>query len=270
MRRLLAAVNGRRRLLQALLANLLAPAMAARAAPTPLDEIGRRDVRVGGTLLTLVISERHPGGLRFVSLHENERTAVVAARGVLRGHAGRLIELRSRGTRLVTFRIGRTPHAFDPNRIFTDAGLEKTLRRYGSWSRAAQEAVTALRDAVLAAVAETPERPVVALHNNGAGTYSIEQYRPGGSHAADAADVALNPARQPDDFFLVTTPALFATLKDAGFNVVLQSERPTDDGSLSVWFQRESRPYINVEARHGRTEEQQRMLQAVVGLTTAR
>jgi hypothetical protein len=266
MRGLLAAVNGRRRLLQALLGGLFVPAAAARAALPALDEVARREVLVGDTVVTLVTSERHPGGLRFVSLHENERTAVVAARAVLQQHAGRLIELRSRRTRLVTFRIGGTPHVFDPNRIFTDVGLEKTLRRYSVWSRDAQAAVTVLRDAVLETFADARDRPVVALHNNGAGTYSINQYRRRGSHETDAADVAVNAARQPDEFFLVTTQALFAALRDAGFNVVLQSDRPTDDGSLSVWFQREARPYVNVEARHGRTAEQVRMLQAIVEL----
>ena len=260
-------MNGRRRLLQALLANALAPpAPGVHAAKPALTEVRRREVRLGDTPVMLVESERQPGGLRFVSVHENERTAVVAARRVLQWNAGRLIELRSRGQRLVTFWIGRSPHVFDPNRMFTDVGLEATLRRHGSHTRAAHDAVVVLRNAVLETLADRPQQPVVALHNNGAGAYSIQQYLPGGAHVSDASEVAVVPERAPDDFFLVTTLALFATLKGARFNVVLQASEPRDDGSLSVWFQHAKRPYINVEARHGRDAEQERMLQAIVDL----
>ena len=49
----------------------------------------------------------------------------------------------------------------------------------------------------------------------------------------------------------------------------LQSEHPADDGSLAVWFQQQSRAYVNVEALHGHAQEQQRMLAAVAELTHA-
>ena len=256
-------MNARRRLLQALLAGFAMPRVAAPAS-RELREVTRHPVVLGRTIVHLVVTEREAGGLSFVSMHENERTAITAARQLLDQHPGRLLELRSRGQRLVTFWLGATPHVLDPNRMFTDTGIENTLRRYGSYSRAAHGAVAGLRDAFLSLLPPQHDRPVVALHNNAARSYSVDQYRPGGVHGPDAEAIAVQPHRESDAFFLVTTARLFEPLRAAGFSVVLQGEASTDDGSLSVWCQRHGRPYINVEVRHGRLEEQRRMLQAVI------
>ena len=215
-----------------------------------------------------------PPGLRYVNLHEDEQTSVEAAAALLQRWPGTLIELRAGGGRLVTFRAGWRPYAFDPNRIFTDAGLRATLRQHGSDTSMARAAVQGLRDALLALLADATvarndvDAPVVALHNNGAGRYSVQAYASGGAHARDAQDVAVNPSLSPQDFFLVTRRKLFDGLRARGFNVVLQSEHPADDGSLAVWFQQQGRAYVNVEALHGHAEEQQRMLAAVADLTT--
>ena len=39
---------------------------------------------------------------------------------------------------------------------------------------------------------------------------------------------------------------------------------PLDDGSLSVWFQRQHRPYVNVEALSNHRGVQRAMLDAIV------
>jgi hypothetical protein len=258
-------VNGRRRLLGALLGGLIARPRRVAAA-VDAHVVQRQEVWLGRTSVQLVVSEREPGGLTFVSLHENERTAVQAARQLIDHHPGRLVELRSRGARLVTFWLGATPHVFDPNRIFTEVGIEKTLRHYGSFSRPAQSAIGPLREAILALLPTRREQPLVAVHNNQEGAYSIAQYRSGGPYSADAEVVVEAPGRSPGDFFLVTNRSWFERLRQAGFSVVLQSRTPTDDGSLSVWCQQRDQPYVNVEARYGVLEEQHRMLQSVADL----
>ena len=258
-------MNGRRRLLGVLLGGLIArPRRAAAAADVHV--VQRQEVRVGRTSLQLVVSEREPGGLTYVSLHENERTAVQATRQLIDHQPGRLVELRSRGARLVTVWFGTTPHVFDPNRIFTDVGVEKTLRHYGSYSREVQSAIGPLRQAILAWLPTGGAQPLIAVHNNRAGTYSIAQYRAGGAYSTDAELVFEAPGHSPGDFFLVTDRSWFERLRQASFSVVLQSRMPTDDGSLSVWFQQRGLPYVNVEARFGVVEEQYRMLRAVTDL----
>jgi hypothetical protein len=176
-----------------------------------------------------------------------------------------LIELRSRGRRYVTFRHGLRPYAFDPNRIFTQVGTERTLSRYQSLTATAKAAVSHLRDAVLGLLEHPADALVVALHNN-SGRYSIRQYQAGGIRSGDAQAVSISRDYAPEDFFVVTRSSLFDALSSRGFNAVWQVEEPADDGSLSVWFQRQRRAYINVEAHHGHMQEQQRMLSAVAEL----
>lgn len=286
MQRLWQGLNGWRRLLQEAATaprRAVATGSAGQAperADSPSHAIRLGDVEVHlrvrhGPLMALPPGSFPTGprpGLRYLNLHENEQTSVAAAIALLQHRPGTLIELRAGGGRLVSFRAGWRPYAFDPNRIFTDAGLRATLRQHGSDTPLAHAAAQALRDGVLALLADAPhprgapDLPVVALHNNGAGRYSVQAYAAGGVHAADAQAVAIHPAQAPQDFFLVTRRLLFDDLRARGFNVVLQSQHPADDGSLAVWFQQQGRAYVNVEARHGHAQEQQRMLAAVAEL----
>jgi len=220
-------------------------------------------VHLGSTSVQIRSSDGNPQKFTFLSLHENEQTAVTAARRVIDRHGGRLIELKAQGQRLVSFDLDRTRYTFDPNRIFTDTGLEKSLRRYGRYSRAAHEAVVQLRDALLKSIRNDLQL-VVAIHNNTGGNLSVESYKRGGELQAEASRIAINPRLDPNDFFLVLNPALFARLQAAGFNVVLQSAKPTDDGSLSVYSQQAGIPYVNVEARYGHLSAQMKMLEALL------
>ncbi len=264
MQQVLGKLSGLQRLLReagaAALAGLLAGNTQTADAGSTLTTL-----RLGDTPVSLRTRQSRQGGLCYLSLHENEQTAVQAAADLLLQQPGQLIELRARGRRFVTFRSGLRPYAFDPNRIFTEAGMVQTLQRYASTTPFAQAALCTLRDAVLALIAGPPDQPVVALHNNGAGRYSILQYQAGGDHAGDAQALAVDPHSAPEDFFVVTRAGLFEALCEQGFNVVLQSDQPADDGSLSVWFGQQRRAYVNVEARHGHLAQQRRMLAAVAG-----
>jgi hypothetical protein len=250
-------------LLQALGAQLLFPCVRA-AAPT---QDGANTVHLGDTAVELATTHFRGNGTRltgptFVSVHENEQTAVKAVRRLLARRHGRLIELRARRTRLVTFELEGARYIFDPNRIYTDAGIEKTLRRYGPYRPAAHDLIAQLREALLALLRGQTLPLLIALHNNGGGDYSIRSYQRGGEYAANAADIAINRTHYGGDLLLVTDRAAFEFLRDARFNVVLQSSRPVDDGSLSVYCQQHGVPYINVEARHGHLSEQSLMLEA--------
>lgn len=170
--------------------------------------------------------------------------------------------MRSRGRRIVVFWQRLIPHAFDPNRIFTDAGLRETLSDYSSLTASALAALQLLRGEVLNLLRPPHGQPVVELHNNDGIGYSVVEYLAGGRHTDDAAAVAAPAMQRPEDFFLVTDPRWFARLEVPGFNVVIQSPMACDDGSLSVWFQQQAISYINVEALHGRLAEQEDMKQS--------
>ena len=172
------------------------------------------------------------------------------------------------GGRNVAFERGARRYAFDPNRIFTDAGALATLRRLNRTDSTVAdidpevvEVVRRFAEALLDSVGLDTLRQVVALHNNTDEQYSARSYLPGAEYASDAADVHLEPGSDADDFFFVTERTLFDRLRAEGFNVVLQHNAAvTDDGSLSVFAARAGIRYVNVEAQHGHRAEQERMI----------
>jgi len=219
---------------------------------------------LGNTRVKVVLHEANGSSLLFFNMHDDENTAVEAGLRMISLLGGRLLELQHSGERLVEYQDRGMTYRFDPNRIFTQPGIEKTLERY---SRADPQSVAVVQhfaqnlisDAGLAEV-----RLIVTLHNNGEGDYSAESYLPGADFGTDAESVHLQPDRDPDDFFFVTEERLFQLIKRAGFNVVLQDNTTvTDDGSLSVWAGRKGIPYINVEAQAGHLEQQSEMIQEV-------
>ena len=244
-------------------------------APPATDVTASRRLQLGDRSVRIDHWHFGRGGALCINLHENERTAVDAARAVLRDTGGDLLVLRAGGQRRVAFRIGLRAVAVDPNRIYSPPGLAATLQRHGGDFAAARAAAESLAEAVLASLADaagTPgaagaaQAPVIALHNTRADGYSVLAYRPGGVHAAAAAEVAVNAEWAPEDFFIVTRRAHFEALRAQGFNTVLEAPDAPDDGSLSVWFNRRGRAYINVEALHGHLAQQQRMIAAAVAL----
>jgi hypothetical protein len=259
MRELLRRMNARRRLLQAMLAAALPAPALSRAEGERVYELALGDRR-----LNVLVSGSEMAAVVFVNVHENEQTSVQAARAVLDPTRQRLVRLHAQGRRNVVFALKGRHHAFDPNRIFSDVGIERTLRRYGAWSAAAGAEVTRLRELLLQHTVAGHPRLVVALHNNGVGSYSLESYAAGGDYAADAAAIDRSQGIDAGDFFLVTQRPAFEALAGCGFGVVLQRDDALDDGSLSVRLTGARPLYVNVEARHGHLAQQTRMLQLLL------
>ena len=224
-------------------------------------------LQLGDTIVQIVVTERSPGGLTLVSVHENEQPAVAAARRAIERNGGRLLELKSQRQRLVNFKLAGTRYAVDPNRIFTSDGIQKSLRLNGPYSRAARDTVAQFAERLVAQIRKNLSPPLIAVHNNTDGALSVENYRKGSNLEREAARIAINPRLDPDDFFLVTDEFIFGRLSSAGFNVVLQSEQPSDDGSMSVFCGLNQIPYVNVETEYRHSGEQDRMLDAIVDIS---
>ena len=206
----------------------------------------------------------------FCNLHDDENTSVEAAMEVLKQAPGRLVQLKHTGERIISVTVDDQVYRFDPNRIFTAAGVRKTLEDQSSWNPAAQQAVFGFGQALIDLYGLNPQSPtpiqvVVALHNNSEARYAASSYAKGQEYAQEASRVFLDPESDPDDFFFVTDPRLFEAIQDRGFNVVLQNNAAaTDDGSLSVYCGQHEIPYVNVEAQHGHLEAQIAMIEALV------
>lgn len=213
-----------------------------------------KKISLGETKVQLEIIRSGRGPV-FVALHENEATSITAAKKLLSKNGGTLIILRHGGKRNVTFTLGGTTYNFDPNRIFTREGIRRTLKGGSS-----KEAVTAVRNLADSILMEISNRPIVALHNNSDGSYSLTSYLPGNHNSADAKSVHQVPGLDADDFFFTTDSSVYDRAKEGGYNVVLQSRSVTNDGSLSVYAFSKGIPYVNVETQHGHLAVQQQML----------
>ena len=100
------------------------------------------------------------------------------------------------------------------------------------------------------------------MHTNTPGGYSITSYTSGGQYERNAEQVTVKPGQSTDNFFFVTKQQDYTSLSQR-YNAVLQSQTPTDDGSLSVASANLNVRYINVEARDNDISGQSEMLDAI-------
>ena len=237
----------------------------------PQEAPAVQPLRLGETSVDLVLHHERDAPLAMLNLHDDESTSVEAALDVIRETGGRVVELSHTGDRNVTFQVGGATYEADPNRMFTDAGRQRTLAALSTADPDALAALGAFSDEVLEAYTALDPAVVVTLHNNTEGRYSARSYASGGDYERDAEAVTIHDGTDPDDFFFVTDRALYDALAARGFNAVLQDNaRATDDGSLSVWAAQNGRPYVNVEAQHGHREEQARMIRALAEVLAER
>lgn len=230
------------------------------ATPTESD-IVRHRVAIGDDFVNVVDFHGGEPGLTFINIHENEETSIEAAREHVRLNGGRLIYLEHSGERNITFSVADTTYRVDPNRIYTDTGIRKTLENLSTYSDSAARAVRSFRDMLLDIFDVDSLPVVVAVHNNTDGQYSILSYRGDGSYASDAALTHVEPDQDIDDFYFVTEADWFEPISRAGYNIAVQdSAAVTDDGSLSVYCGQQGIPYVNVEAEHGHLDMQLEML----------
>lgn len=209
-------------------------------------------VHLGQNTNVQIFKQSTPGKT-FIHLHENERTALYAAKLYVDTKGGTLITIKHSGQRNIVFYMDNQRFEFDPNRIFTDDGIKKTLLEYGSYTPAAHLEVKKLAEEIKSLL---PAGKIIAVHNNR--DYSIREYFP--QHPLYNEAKALNYLSQSNyrNFFFVTSMDEFKRLKNLAFNVALQSDIATDDGSLSYFLGKSN--YINVEAGYDQLAAQFKML----------
>lgn len=212
-------------------------------------------VWLGNTPVKIIHEEKHGSltGKILVHLHENETTALQAARLYIQKHGGSLLTLQHGGTRNIQFQLHGKQYAVDPNRIFTDRGITRSLQQYSHDSADAHQAVKKLARAI---VTHIPTGKVIAVHNNK--TYSLRDYFPNHAMHADAKSLHYGPHSNYRNFYFVTRQQEYERLKSLHFNVALQSGHAQDDGSLSYYLG--SNNYVNIEAGYGELNAQFEML----------
>ncbi|MGQ3014387.1 MAG: hypothetical protein ACT6QS_11820 [Flavobacteriales bacterium] len=198
----------------------------------------------------------------FFNMHDDENTSTEAALALIADSGGTYIELKHSGARNISFRQRRKRYTFDPNRIYTDEGIRATLEKNGPYDEKAHRAVRRFSDNLLELVQRISPQYIFTLHNNTPENLMVYSFVPGREYEADASEVYADTTKDHDDFILVTKKLFFDYYRLSGYNCVLQNQRPTNDGSLSVWAALNRVPYINIEAEHGHVEEQKEMMRA--------
>ena len=196
-------------------------------------------------------------GKTFVHVHQNEVTAKQAALRVIKANGGSLLTLHHEGGgRNIVFHVRSVRYEFDPNRIYTERGISKTLNMYSQDTPQAHAAVRRLAERIKAWL---PEGKIIAVHNNS--RYSWRDYCPGHPLASNLRLMSRPHADSMTNFYLVTQEQDYRRLKHLPVNSILQVRHPVDDGSLSVYLA--SRRYVNVEAGFDQLAEQIKLLQEV-------
>lgn len=201
----------------------------------------------------VVIQQTVGKGKTYVHVHHNEQTALKAAKAVIRQDGGSLITLVHSGGRNIVFHLDNKRYEFDPNRIYTDKGIKKTLTQFSSYSPQAHREVKKLATKIKELL---PEGKIIAVHNNS--SYSLKDYLPGHELAKEAKALHMSPNNYYRNFYLVTKLSDYVRLKLQGFNGILQKPSATDDGSMSILLAKKD--YINVEAGYDQLFEQIKML----------
>lgn len=207
--------------------------------------------------LKYATSSRELGVL--LSIHDDENTSIDAYNAVIdRCPEFSLIELKQSGNRLIRFEHHGKDYSIDPNRIFSRNGLINSIKKYNSTypdqviNGFSEFASKFLNDII----PKTKEIYIIALHNNGENNLSIKSF----IGSKEAKETFVNPSSDIDDFFYVTDKIDFEYFKNKKYNVVLQENNIPDDGSLSVYCQKNNLPYINIEAQDGHLEIQKKMI----------
>ena len=191
---------------------------------------------------------------RYIWLHGDEKTAKMAIEYHISKYFGKafLIKGEERVVRIDGLRL-------DPNRIFSELGVKKTLLKYHPYAtkKKRMDIIALLnkeRELFLTKLDIPNDGILIALHNNSRG-YSID------SELSKAANYSIKPDQNRHDFFLCTDKRDFEILALSPFNVVFQkNQHKDDDGSLSKLMGRKGYRYINVEVRLGWLSQQKRML----------
>lgn len=221
---------------------------------------------IGETKVSVVEKRCYPcdSHVLFVNLHDNEITSVKAAEQYLNEIGGRIINIENNGERLINFRYKGEDFTFDPNRIYSSAGIDSTITilslHYNS--DAAKEVADFAKHFIADFI--NGSHIIISLHNNMDSSLSVISYKNMQAGNDSLGRTFINPAMDADDFMLTTDTSLFARIKEKNINAVYENvEAIKDDGSLSVYAARHNIPYINVEAQHEHLKEQLSMLKAI-------
>ena len=145
------------------------------------EVVNRETYKLGKTNITIKTTKLGRGGnVLLFNMHEDESVSVKAVLAIKTDLIGSLLEIQHNGKRLITFsNLQNQLRKFDPNRMFSETGIRKTLKKYNgsSFSNNDVQLVQGFANYILKKfIYENKENKLdllVALHNNTDGSFSI-------------------------------------------------------------------------------------------------
>lgn len=244
---------------------------------------GEEKIKIGDRYCTVKFTEEENAVVTLISLHDKENTAIEAYKMLPKEIKLNLLELKhNEKERNVFFNYNGVNFNFDPNRIFTEKGIDSTLISNNIGKKITKELiaeVTRFSKQLLSAIKKSKKGEyIIAAHNNndgkeGKGSVSILNYS-SKDHldSKDIDEVHLSTSgMDEDDFVLVTQKSDFDFFKSRDVNVALYKTKPTDnDGSMSFYCITHNIPYINIEAQHGHIKEQTELIKMTYKLLNSK
>ena len=196
---------------------------------------------------------------RYIWIHGDEKTSELLIRKYLMANDGTAYLINSAEREVLI-----NGYIIDPNRIFTNDGVKKSLIKLNKNISKLDinktiELINNDRDSFFESISPPEGGLLIALHNN-IREYSIDNEIP------LSTAVSLKNMDHPDhhNFFICTNKEDYNLLKESPFNVVLQDKQiENDDGSLSWYALRKKIRFINIETRLGYLSTQSKMLKYV-------
>ncbi len=187
---------------------------------------------------------------RYLLIHGDESTARQVLDTWMHFHPGTAY-FSTASTRNVAILGG----VVDPNRMFSRAGAERSMRSLNpSWTpEQLAQVLTSLdheRKKFIHRLTPPKGGLLIALHNNSGG-YNVNE------ELADSDRTSIKQPARPHEFFLCTDERDYEVLATSPYNVVLQNKKPSmDDGSLSRLAAARGFRYVNLETTLGYYEAQ--------------
>tara|TARA_B110000438_G_C15804024_1_gene646449 strand:- start:1362 stop:2129 length:768 start_codon:yes stop_codon:yes gene_type:complete len=196
---------------------------------------------------------------RYIWIHGDEKTSELLIRKYLMENDGTAYLINSAEREVLI-----NGYIIDPNRIFTNDGVKKSLIKLNKNISKLDinktiELINNDRDSFFESISPPEGGLLIALHNN-IREYSIDNEIP------LSTAISLKNMDHPDhhNFFICTNREDYNLLKESPFNVVLQDKQiENDDGSLSWYASRKNIRFINIETRLGYLSTQSKMLKYV-------
>ena len=230
-------------------------------------------------LLLKTVEDPREIDIKWIQIHANETEALKTMFWALErfgGYSYQVINHKKWPQREIKDQVEGKRFYYDPNRIFSDKGINETLLFYNAiffqkkkktqkLKKKAAEKLKKIQKFFLEKLDFDPEVYLIALHNNMNKTeFSLEKYLK--KPYSLFYQVYQNENENPKNFFIVVEENAFMFFKSRKENVIWlqKADEKMDEGSLGFYCKKNGFPYLNIETRFGDFEKQKKMVEEAV------